>query len=232
MTTGSRIRTPALALALLPGLCCGDEPGTAAVAPPERPAGTVLLVNDVPVTAEEIDAIGSDFALIEPQDSLDQLRRLAIATTVVPRIAVHDLDPARRDRARELAESYRTALQAGSLPEGPLTGPMEIERSGNFSGLGFALWREALRLAPGACSEVFETPGCFHVLRVKSREEASLPGQTRFTIGLFNFPFLDVETSRADTEAAIDRSRLTIVDETWRDAVPLALRYRLHAENP
>jgi len=35
----------------------------------------------------------------------------------------------------------------------------------------------------------------------------------------------------ADIEAALDRSRLTILDEAWRDAVPAALRYRLHAEN-
>ena len=79
---------------------------------------------------------------------------------------------------------------------------------------------------------MFESPGSFHLLRVKSREEGSLPSLTRFTIGLFSFPYLDGETARADIEAAIDRSHLIILDDAWRDAVPAALRYRLHAENP
>ncbi len=35
-----------------------------------------------------------------------------------------------------------------------------------------------------------------------------------------------------DLEAALDRSRLTIVDPAWRDAVPAAWRYRLYVENP
>lgn len=222
------------ALALLSGLSCqeAERPATAGTARPARPAGTVLVVNDVPILADEVDRIGSDYALLEPQDSLLQLRRLAIATTIVPRIAVQGIDPERRTRARELAESYRASLLAEALPSGPLAGPMEEERTGDFIGLGFALWRTALPLPPGTWSEVLESPGCFHLLRVKTREEGSLPSLTRFTIGIFDFPYLDADTARADIEAAIDRSHLIILDEAWRDAVPAALRYRLHAENP
>jgi len=222
------------ALAWIPVAACGEGESvqSAAAAPKVWPPGTVLVVNDVPVSAEAVDRIGNDFALIEPQDSLLQLRRLSIANTIVPTLAVQAVDPERRERERARAETYRTALLEGELPSGPLAGPMEEERQGDFGGLGFALWRTAMSLEPGVWSEVVETAGCFHLVRVKTREEGSLPSLTRFTIGLFNFPYLDAETALADTEAAIDRSRLIILDEAWRDAVPAELRYRLHAENP
>lgn len=219
-----------LAFVLLGSLACQEAEEPAPIR--SHPAGTVLVVNDVPILAEEVDSIGSDYALLEPQDSPLQLRRLALATTILPTIAAQGIDPEARTRARELAESYRAALVAGEMPSGPLAGPMELERSGQFSDLGFLLWRNALPLQPEAWSEIFESPGSFHLLRVKSREEGSLPSLTRFTIGLFHFPYLKAETAQADTEAALDRSRLSILDEAWRDAVPASFRYRMHAENP
>jgi len=227
-------RAGLLALVLFVHAACreGEPPADAAATPRSWPPGTVLVLDDVPIVADDVDRIGSDYALLEPQDTLLQLRRLALSNTIIPTIAARKLDPERRARARELAESYRASLVADAMPSGPLTGPMETERKGDFRELGFALWSTALPLQPGAWSEVLETPGSFHLLRVRSREEGSLPSLTRFTIGLFAFPYLDDGTTSAVIDAAIDRSRLRILDETWRDAVPAALRYRLHAENP
>ena len=195
-------------------------------------AGTVLVLNDQPILAEEVDAIGADFALLEPQDSILQLRRLAVSRVLIPLIAARGLEADRRRRAEAMAQEYREAAIRGDLPAGPMTGPMRIERSGSFASLGFALWRTALGTEPGTWSEVFETPGCFHLLHVESREEGALPGLTRFTIGVFDFPYLDLDTATADIDAALDRSHLTILDESWRDAIPATWRYRLHAENP
>jgi hypothetical protein len=220
-------------LVLLSGAACREaaEPSDPRPARRAWPSGAVLALNDVPIFPEEVDAVGSDYALLEPQDTPLQLRRLALANTILPVIAAQGMEPERRGRALELAESYRKALLAGGMPSGPLAGPMESERSGRFSELGFALWRTALQAEPGSWSEILETAGCFHLVRVKSREEGSLPSLTRFTIGVFDFPYLDSETAGAEINAALDRSRLTIIDEAWRDAVPAALRYRLHAEN-
>ncbi|MFN0009269.1 MAG: hypothetical protein ACKVXR_15300 [Planctomycetota bacterium] len=221
-------------LVLFGAVACDEaqDPATARAHDRAYPPGTVLVVNDVPIRAEEVDSVGSNYALLEPQDSLLQLRRLALATTILPTIAAQGIDPEARTRARELAQSYRAALLAGELPPGPLAGPMEVERTGQFTDLGFLLWRNVLPLQPGAWSEIFESPGSFHLARVKSREEGSLPSLTRFTIGLFHFPYLKAETAHADTEAAIDGSHLSILDEAWRDAVPAKLRYRMNAENP
>jgi hypothetical protein len=220
-------------LAFVPPGACSKPLSPAHPDPsPNRPPGSVLVLNGTPIHPEEVDEVGDAYAFLEPQDTPLQLRRIALSRSVFPRIAAQGLEPARRTEAEKLARSYRSALEAGNLPAGPLAGPMEIERKGRFLDLGFEMWRTALQAEPGKWSQVLETPGSFHILRVKSREEGSLPSLTWFTIGVFDFPYLDPETARATIEAALDRSRLTILDESWRDAVPAAWRYRLHAESP
>jgi hypothetical protein len=221
-------------LALSALLSCSKPaaPASGAAASRTWPAGTVLALNDVPIRAEDVDPIASAFSVLEPQDTPTQLRRLALATSIFPRIAATGIDSARRADAEKLAQSYREALERGDLPGGPLPGPMETEREGAFKDLGFEFWRVAIDLAPGVWSPILETPGSFHILRVKSRKESSHPGRTRLTIGAFDFPYLDAATAKPDIEAALDRSRLTILDDTWRDAVPALLRYRFHAESP
>jgi hypothetical protein len=196
------------------------------------PAGTVLVLNDVPIRADEVDEVGSALAILEPQDTPLQLRKLALTMSIFPRLAAASIDPEARKAARTQAESYRQALEKGTLPSGPLSGPVEIDRTGSFRELGLEVWRAAFGLEPGRWSEIVESPGAFHVVRVKSRKEASLASMTRLTIGTFDFPFVQIETAEADLEAALDRSRLVIVDPSWRDAVPAAWRYRLHVENP
>ena len=192
----------------------------------------MLVLNDVPIRAEEVDEACAPFALLEPQDTPLQLRKLALTGTVFPRVAAASIDPARREEARALAESYRRALESGAMPAGPLAGPMEVERTGTFREIGIVLWHAALDLEPGRWSAVLETPGSFHVLRVKDRKDSSLASLTRLTIGAFDFPFVQAETAKADLEAALDRAHLTILDPEWRDAVPAAWRYRLHVNDP
>jgi hypothetical protein len=192
----------------------------------------VLVLDEIPIRAEDVDRVGEAFAILEPQDTPLQLRRLALTSTIFPRLAAMGIDPKRRAEAEALAKSYLRSLESGELPPGPLPGPMEIERTGTFREIGIELWRAGLELEPGCRSAVLETPGSFHILRVKSRKEGSLASLTRLTIGAFDFPFVQVETARADIEAALDRAHLSILDPGWRDAVPAAWRYRLHVENP
>jgi len=224
------LATSSLALALA---CSKPASATASKpAPAAFPAGTVLVMNDVPIRADEVEELASEYAMLEPHDTPTQLRRIALSLTIFPRIAAAAIDAGRRAGAQKLAEAYRAELKNGDMPPGPLTGPMENEHTGAFADLGFDFWRMAKDLQPGSWSPVFEAPGCFYVLRVKTRKEGSLPSLTRLTIGTFAFPYLDAATAQADIEAALDRSRLTILDDTWRDAVPAALRYRFHVESP
>ena len=221
-----------LAIGLAPFVALGAGQCARPSAPAAKwPPGTVLTLNGVPLTEAEIDQIGSGFALLEPQDSILQLRRLALSTVIFPGIAARDIDPNRREEALRMARAWKHDLESGTLPSGPLSGPMEVETRGTFPDLGFEVWRAALDAEPGRWSEVIESPGAFHLMRVKKREEGALPALVRFTIGAFHFPYLDPPTGRAAIEAALDRSHLTLLDESWREAVPPAWLYRLHA-NP
>jgi len=230
----SALERRACLIALIATGSCADADSRAPAteAEPNRPSGTVLVMNDVPIQADEVDRIASAFAVVEPQDTPTQLRRLALSNSVFPRIAAAGIDPSRRSAAEALAHRCREFLAAGADPPGVPEGPQEVEREGYFKELGFEQWRVAIDLAPDTWSPVFETPGSFHILRVKSRKEGALPTLTRLRIGAFDFSYLDAATVRAEIEAALDRSRLTILDDNWRDAVPAAWRYRLHVESP
>lgn len=212
----------------LPGSGCEQ-----ASAPPRSwPAGTVLALNDVPIRAEEVDLIAGWFALLEPQDSVVQLRRLALTNFLFPRIAAQGIDPDRYRETRAQADAWRAAVVGGTLPSGPIAGPMETEGSGVFLDLGLPVWKAALDAPLGEWTEVVEGVGSLHLLRVKKREEGPLPSLTRFTIGTFDFLYLDPSTGREAVETALDRSKLTVVDESWREAVPASWQHRLHAQHP
>jgi hypothetical protein len=216
---------------LLLGLSSGSCDKTAPPAP-VWPAGTVLALNGVPIAGAEVDEIASTFALLEPQDSLLQLRRLALTRLMFPRIAAAGIDPARRAEMRTKAEEWRAQAVSGSMPKGPLAGPIEREGSGAFVELELVLWKAALDTEVGHWTPVLENVGGFQFLEVKKREEGPLPSLTRFTIGIFDFPYVDTSTRGQAVETALDHANLIIVDESWREAVPESWLYRLHARKP
>lgn len=236
MNASSRSRPRAGRLALLPGILVFGLPWSACEKspppPPSWPPGTVLVMNDEPIQPEEVDEIAGWFALLEPQDTPLQLRRLALTNFIFPRIAARGVDPMRRREMRDLAEACRRDAVAGTMPPGPLPGPMECEGTGAFVELGLLIWKAALDAEPGQWTPVLEDVGSYHFFRVKKREEGPLPSLMRFTIGTFDFPYLDPATGHAAVEVALDRSNLIILDENWREAVPAAWQYRLHARNP
>jgi hypothetical protein len=216
--------------ATLTGSAC--ERSTPATPAPSWPAGTVLALNGRPITAAEVDRVGSGFALMEPNDSLAQLRRLALTNVIIPRIAAADANPERRSEMGALAESYRAALVAGTMPPGPLAGPMEEERKGRLFALGLEVWNFALDAEIDRWSPVLETVGAYEIARVKKRMPGPSPGWTEFTVGVFDFPYVDGPDPRRAIDEAIDRSRLVFVDDSWREVVPAAWIYRLHAGTP
>jgi hypothetical protein len=217
-----------LAATLTAAACAKSAPAAAA---PSWPAGTVLAVDGVPISAEEVDRVGSAFASVEPNDSVSQLRRLALTNVIFPRIAAANANSKRRAEALALAESYRAALVDGTLPSGPLAGPMEVERTGKLLDIGLEVWSFALDAEIDRWSPVLETAGSFEVARVKKRTPGPSPGWTRFTVGLYDFPYVDDDRRKAIDEA-IDRSRLVIVDESWREVVPTAWIYRMRGGAP
>lgn len=218
-------RAACIAFALASFAACRQK--EAPVPAPSWPAGTVLVMNGFPVGASEVDEAGSCMALIEPEDSLLQLRRIALAKLVFPHIAARGIAPEQREELQRLAADWRAAIENNSLPEGPLSGPMQVEKTGNYKQLGFEVWKKGLELEIGHWSPVIESAGSFHIIRVKDRSGDHAPGHSKLTIDTFDFPYLDPSTAREQIERALDRSTLKIVDPAWNEAVPTAWQYRM-----
>jgi hypothetical protein len=220
----SRIRALiGVLLALL--AACGEAPAPAPK--PAHPAGTVLVFDGLPIRAEEVDVVASWFAQLEPRNSLEQLRRLALTNVIFPRLAATRIDPARREQAKLLAESYRKALSEGTELGGPLAGPLLETRSGRMLDLGMEIWNAALELPLGEWSAVLETAGAFHLVRPVKHGAGDTPALIELTVEVYDFPYLDPEHVRTQIREQLDRSRLESVDPAWWELVPTAWRHRL-----
>jgi hypothetical protein len=195
---------------------------------PAWPAGTVLALGDRPIPASEVDEACASFALLEPQDSIDQLRRLALTNVVLPRCAAQAIDPDARRGARERAEAVQRALSANA----PVQGAQAVERNGRMLDLGLELWFAARELPPGQWTDVVETPGCFQIARLLEKGSAPVPAGVPLTLEVYDFPYLPPEQARERIDAQLDRSHLVYVDETWRSLVPIAWQHRLKGGSP
>lgn len=226
-TPGRALLCAALALGSFAACSRANPP-----APPAWPSGTVLAINGEPVSADEVDAVGSIFATVEPYDSMDRLRRLALTNVIIPQRAARGIDAKRRTEMRALAESFRAALAANALPPGPVAGPSEEERQGGPKEIGFEVWQFAHDAALEQWSPVIEKPGAFEIVRVKKRTNAPAPHLVTITVGVLDFYYVDPANPRQAVEDAIDRSRLVVVDESWREYVPTLWIHRMRGDTP
>jgi hypothetical protein len=206
-----------LVLSSLAASACGGSGPPA----PEWPAGTVLAVDDVPVPAEEVEEAAGWLLPIEPTGTSLHLRRLALANVVFPRCAARILGGERREQALRAARSFREALErTGAAPAEPAA----LLLTGGWKDLGIETWGAALATGPGRWSDVVESPGAFHLVHLESTTDESPP---EMTVRRVDFPYLEGPDADERIERALDEARLEIVDEGWRDAVPLSWVYRM-----
>ncbi len=204
---------------------CGTQKDAAQ---PAWPAGTVLALGERPIGAAEVDEAAGTIALLEPRDSLDQLRRLALTNLVLPRCAAQAIDPAGRAKASQQAGAVQRALAAHT----EVQDPRPQERKGAMLDLGLELWSALIGLEPGQWTSVVETPGCFQIARLEQKGTAPLPGQVVLTAEVYDFPYLPAEDARDRIQAQLDRSHLVYVDESWRALVPIAWQHKLRGGSP
>ena len=233
------MRTAAvLALACL-GAGCDDgpgarpeatgDPGAGAAPTAERAAevpGTVLRVDDLSVTAGEVDRIAEWIERLYPSHTRAHARRVALAELVLPRAGARAAHPEARERAREACAAARRALVDGAPPREP-----EIAR-GDWRELGFVLWSLADAQAPGAWSEPFEDVGRFVLVRRDGiLDEGVEPPEARtLALSILAFPYLEDETTVADLDRMIDATRLSVLDPEWERLVPEHWKYRMRGE--
>lgn len=214
----------AVLLALLLGACSDGSAAPAATWPED----TVLAVGELPILAAEVDRDTVPISLIEPAATTAQLRRLALNHLTLPRSIGRMLAGRRWQEARELADKTRRELLAGTLP-GPMPegGPSDRVLEGGFGTIGLAIWGAAFELAPGEWSPVVEEAGAFHLVRLIERHAAPRPAEVRVKVALLDFPYLEKRADRNEIEEAMDRTRLLIVDPSWRTVVPEHTQYRM-----
>lgn len=228
-----------LALAVGLGACGGGDergPDAAAGAPvPEVqwPPGTVLAVDGVPLSIDEVDEAS---VWVEPIDRKvvgKQLRRLALTNVALPRLVARMIAGEEEvARARAEAEESLAALRAGTHPGPDESGAYGEVATGNFQIHGIAVWGRALSLPRGEWSDVFEDVGRFLVVRWTSREDAPVPEATVLEIDVLAFEYLPHESAAGMVERDYDDRELTIVDPLWREIVPELLQYRMGVHEP
>jgi hypothetical protein len=192
----------------------------------------VLALDSQPILADEVEQAAGVIALLEPRDSLDQLRRLALTNVVLPRRAAQSIDPEQRRTALGLAQDWKRALDAGASTQAPAVGPQLVERKGRMLDLGLELWSAAMALEPGQWTGVVETAGCFHIARLREKSSAQLPGLVELQLDVYDFPYLAPAEAHERIEAQLDRAQLVYVDENWRALVPVSWQHRFKGGTP
>ena len=226
-----RLPRPVTLLLLATGIPagCSEAPEQAPQAEVrEWPAGTVLAVDDLPITAEEVDAASAWVERIERKATSDQLRRLALTTIVLRNKVAQLMAPQAREEALAKARAAHQQLRDGTWvgPPGP-EGTFGERKSGDFRLLGIPVWGTAMDLAEGEWSEPIEMPGRFLVVKRLQLTPAPVPLAIELELDALTFPYLDETWADGQVEEAFDRVRLTIVDPAWRTIVPELLQYRM-----
>jgi hypothetical protein len=199
----------------------------------EWPEGTVLSLNGTAIGNDWVEEIANLFVHVEPGASEAQRKRLALTNIIFPLLASRSLDRDRRTMNEGLAAGYLEELRGGQTDfEGPVVGPQPHTVTGGLHDLGLIAWGRCWDMEPGDWSPVCESIGTFEIFQLLDKDIGALPGQTRFTVRMVEFPWLDPEAPRVEVETVLDASRLTIVDPAWRVIVPGFWRHRLGADRP
>ena len=242
-TRRTRVKTthPAVALALAAAMPlawlagCADEPTSPEAAGPgatpeearaparDWPAGTVVAVDEVPVSLDEVDLASVWIERIEPGAAGRQLRRLALTNVSLLRALAEAAAPEERLAARAEAEAQIERLRAGQTGPPTAEGGYGEVADGNWQLLGIPLWGRAFDWIEGEW-HLIEEPGRFLVARRLARADQPHPTATSIRVDSFAFPWLP---EGFDLDASMEEHRLTIVDPEWREIVPERTQYRM-----
>ena len=223
----------ALAAILLAGGCGkgsgepeGDRPENDP--PPPHDPDVVLLVDDVEIRGSEVQVVADAIAEMFPEYTPIHCRRIALRNVFLPRAAVSAAHSERRAEALLECERAREALRTD-----PASGEAESqELRGDFRRLELGLWVYARSLEPGVWSPPFEQIGRLRLVQLAGIEEGEEKALDVVSVRVHDFLYLPEGSTMDDVEAAIDASRLSILDPDWGKAVSELTKYRMREEAP
>jgi len=181
----------------------------------------VLLVDDLPLRAEEVAPLSDAIRELYPEYSSLHARRLALTNDWLPRLAC-------RARYADAWEAAREACERAAEP----TPDQILVREGTFDSLGLGLWSEARRLPVGVWSPPLETPGRWVRVRLEDRQASKEAREETLRVALVAFPYVDPGHLQEAIDTAVDSARLTLIEPDFAEAVPEAWKHRMHASLP
>ena len=204
-------------------LCaCDHKP-----APHVWPAGTVVAIDDIPVTSAEVAQDMLGVILVAPESVDVQLKRLAFNEIALPRAVMRtQVAASARDTARRSIDEEFTRRTSGKqIGPRPVADVVGKEVSGGFGNLGMSAWGIAMNLEVGAWSEVFESPGAFARVRLLERKNGASPAATNLRVDQIEVRYAPKNEKQSTQDEELQRHKLTIVDPAWDTIVPERMKY-------
>jgi len=202
--------------------CRDDAASTATDEARSWPAGTVVAVEDEPITADDVDRDSALIYHLALESTERDLRRKALANLTLPRAIGRVLGRAERADVERVARAERAELAAGSRPL-----PADARRlSGGYGDVGLAIWGTAIDTPPGTWTPLIEFGGTFAAALVHDVDPYEIPAGTEVDVEIVAWPYVDGDRDER-IESAKDELKLTIVDPEWRRIVPERTQYRM-----
>ncbi len=184
----------------------------------DLPEGTVLVVEGLPITREDIDRWLPIYSQLEPAKSQHAIRRYVLTNYCLPVTVGALADPEGRAQAREQVEATLRALKDGN--EAPMEGPQVQRIHDTFkSEMGLDRWGVAQETPRGEWSEVFETLGGFTAVRLVGAPDPWLPN-SEITIDHITVDYIPVEQSREFVFDALKEVDIQVIDPEWERYLP------------
>jgi hypothetical protein len=181
----------------------------------------VLAVNDVPIRATDVSPWTDAVGLLYPEYTPINCRRLALTNVILPRAAAREYFAESRAAAERLCVEAFDALEELEDPEG-------VE--GTWRQLGLEMWHFARNLPVDEWSAPSELSGRWVLVKLEEIVPGRVPGEEKLVLRRLEFPYVDPATVDNELRAAVDASRLEVVDPAWNEAVPEIWKHRMKGE--
>jgi hypothetical protein len=239
--THHRLLSPSLAACFLGLLLTACEPPlpkisseepAQAISAQDWPAGTVMVVGNEPILASEIESWVDTVALVEPSLSRPNHLRKALTNLVLHKKVARQIMPAECERARQQAMDALEDLRGGNGLSGE--GPQVTQVRGAWNDIeqdiGLDRWGAARRENPGEW-QLLETLGGWTVMRAPSTPKKWMPNSD-VTIDHVTFYYLDPATMKREIEGALEKLPILVIDQEWRDILPVFYDHLVTDETP